>query len=409
MENSRADKRTKMIAKFKLFARKECDSAEVSFSKLLILLIALTCCVCGLFWSALYLFVFGWGIVTFLPLLFVLIVGSAIPVSHYLRNHKILVYAQILCIMWVTALIQWSIGSLDQSGFVTAWSFVGPLVALIFLSFRASIAWMVMFILIIFISAVFEPNLFDNRPSVSQQTKGLFYLMNIGMASSVVFAASAWFALTIKKEKSISDNLLLNILPAEVAEELKVNGKVEPKFLENATVLFTDFKEFTKIAASLSAKEMVTEINYCFSAFDEIISRYGIEKIKTIGDAYMAAGGINDQECPPCNVVKAGLEMQQFMSTRRSALEKAGADGFEMRLGIHTGHVVAGVVGIKKFQYDIWGDTVNIASRMEHHGDVGRVNVSNATYEQVKDKFTCEYRGEIEVKGKGYMEMYFVC
>ena len=249
-----------------------------------------------------------------LPLLFVVIVGSAIPVSHYLRNHKILVYAQILCIMWVTAFIQWSIGSLDQSGFVTAWSFVGPLVALIFLSFRESVVWMIMFIVIIFISAVIEPNLFGGRPVVSQQTRGLYYLMNIGMASSVVFAASAWFALTIKKEKGISDSLLLNILPAEVAEELKVNGKVEPKHFENVTVLFTDFKEFTKIAERFSAKEMVSEINHCFSAFDEIISRHNIEKIKTIGDAYMAAGGINGGECPPCNLVKAGLEMQQFMA-----------------------------------------------------------------------------------------------
>ncbi len=397
-----------MAGKLKQFARREGDSAEVSFSKLLILFIALTCCLCGLCWSALYFFVFGAGVISFLPLLFVLIVGSAIPVSHYLRNHKILVYAQIVCIMWVTALIQWSIGSIDQSGFVTAWSFVGPLVALIFLSFRESIVWMVMFILIILISTIFEPVLFGSRPLVSTHTRGLFYLMNIGMASSVVFAASAWFALTIKKEKGISDNLLLNILPAEVAEELKVNGKVEPKYFDNVTVLFTDFKEFTKIAERLSANEMVTEINYCFSAFDDIISRHKIEKIKTIGDAYMAAGGINDQDCPPCSIVKAAFEMQQFMVERKDTLEKAGRSGFEMRLGIHTGPVVAGVVGIKKFQYDIWGDTVNIASRMEHNGAVGRVNISKATYELVKDKFECEYRGEMEVKGKGQMAMYYV-
>lgn len=398
-----------MLQKLKEFAKQEGDSQELSFRKLLILAIALMCSACGVAWSALYYFVFGFGIIAFLPFLFVIIVGSAIIIAHYTRNYKILVYSQLTCITWVSAFIQWTIGGIDQSGFVTAWSFLGVLGAVIFLSLRQSIIWMLMFLLIVVISAVFEPALLGYKPPVSDSEKILFYIMNIGTALTVVFAASAWFVKSIQYEKERSDGLLLNILPAEVAEEIKVKGKVEPKDLENVTVLFTDFKNFTGIAGMLTAKELVAEINHCYAAFDEITSRYKIEKIKTIGDSYMAAGGgIGKLDCPPCNVVMAGLEMQQFMTARKITMEREGKSGFEMRLGIHSGHVVAGVVGVKKFQYDIWGDTVNTASRMESSGEVGKVNISGTTYELVKDKFACEYRGKLPVKGKDAVDMYFV-
>lgn len=395
-----------MIEKLKGFAKKHGDSKELAFRKLLILFIALTCCLCGLCWSALYFVVFGPGLTAFLPLSFVIIVGAAIFISHFLRNYKILVYAQILCIMWVTTLIQWSIGSIDKSGYVTAWSLVGPFVALIFLSLRESIIWMVMFVFIIVISVVFKPSINDHKAYTSQQSNSLFYIMNIGMASAVVFAASAWFAITIKKEKSIADNLLLNILPEEVAEELKANGKVEPRYFENVTVLFTDFKEFTKTVDKLSAKDMVTEINYCFSTFDEIISRYHIEKIKTLGDAYMAVCGLPlpDQKHAE-NVVNAAKEIAAFMVERYAKMEDKT---FQIRIGINSGSIIAGIVGVKKFAYDIWGDTVNTAARMEQSSEAGKINISQATYDLVKDKFKCEYRGEIEAKGKGHVKMYYV-
>lgn len=395
-----------MLEKLKGFAKNDTDSAELAFKKLLILLIALTCCLCGVCWSGLYLVVFGAGLIAFLPFLFVIIVGSAIVISHFLYNYKILVYAQILCIMWVTAFIQWSIGSIDQSGYVTAWSLVGPIVALIFLSFRESIIWMLMFIVIIVISVVVKPSIPGIHVQTSEQTKALFYLMNIGMASSVVFAASAWFATTMKNEKSISDNLLLNILPEDVAQELKVNGKVEPRHFENVTVLFTDFKDFTKTSGTLTSKELVAEINQCFSAFDNIITRHNIEKIKTIGDAYMAVCGLPMADPKHAeNVVNAAKEIAHFMAARYTEM---GNQTFQIRMGIHSGSVVAGIVGVKKFAYDIWGDTVNIAARMEQNSEAGKINISQITYELVKNTFTCEYRGEVHAKGKGMLKMYFV-
>jgi len=215
----------------------------------------------------------------------------------------------------------------------------------------------------------------------------------------------------IKKEHARSEALLLNILPQEVATELKAKGHAQAKHFETATILFTDFKGFTQASEKMSPQELVEELNTCFKAFDEIITARGIEKIKTIGDAYMCAGGLPDPaSSSPADVVHAALEMQAFMKQRKAERAAKGLPAFEMRVGIHTGPVVAGIVGVKKFQYDIWGDTVNTASRMESSGEVGQVNISEATYALVKDVtgLTFTPRGKVQAKGKGEMEMYFV-
>ncbi len=215
----------------------------------------------------------------------------------------------------------------------------------------------------------------------------------------------------IQKERDSSDNLLLNILPAEIAAELKEKGRADARDYDMVTILFTDFKGFTQTSSHLSAQELVSEINICFEAFDKIIGKYGIEKIKTIGDAYMAAGGLPVPTNESVkNTIYAALEMQTFIIERKKEMQAKGQPAFEMRAGIHTGHVVAGIVGVKKFQYDIWGNTVNIASRMESNGDIGKVNISQETYDLLKDEkdIIFEKRGQIEVKGKGMMEMYYV-
>jgi class 3 adenylate cyclase len=215
----------------------------------------------------------------------------------------------------------------------------------------------------------------------------------------------------IEKEKERSENLLLNILPVEIAEELKETGAAEARDFDQVSILFTDFKGFTKKAEQLSAKELIEEINQCFKTFDHICTKYGVEKIKTIGDAYMAAGGLPvGSENATRNTVLAALEMQSFVSNRILEKKANNQIAFEMRLGIHTGPVVAGIVGIKKFQYDIWGDTVNTAARMESSGEIGKVNISQNTYELLKDdpQFAFEYRGKVEAKGKGEMKMWFV-
>jgi class 3 adenylate cyclase/Flp pilus assembly protein TadD len=213
----------------------------------------------------------------------------------------------------------------------------------------------------------------------------------------------------IEKEKERSDELLLNILPHETAEELKANGKATPKYYENASVLFTDFKGFTRIAEKLAPQELVEELNQCFSAFDAIITKYKLEKIKTIGDSYMCASGLPTKM--PENaleMVKAALEIRDYMLTHHKERISHGHEAWDLRIGVHTGPVVAGVVGKNKFAYDIWGDTVNTASRMETSGVTGHVNISGATYEQVKEYFVCTHRGKIKAKNKGEVDMYLV-
>jgi class 3 adenylate cyclase len=213
----------------------------------------------------------------------------------------------------------------------------------------------------------------------------------------------------IEKEKERSENLLLNILPAETAEELKQHGEAKARSFESVTIIFTDFKGFTALAAKMSPEDLVKEIHYCYKNFDEIISRHGIEKIKTIGDAYMAAGGLPTANTTHSDdVVAAALEIRDFMAELKDVRQKEDKPFFEIRIGIHTGPVVSGVVGTSKFAYDIWGDTVNIAARMESNSEPGKINVSQSTHDLIHEKYTCEYRGEIEAKNRGMLKMYFV-
>ncbi|MEI6821221.1 MAG: adenylate/guanylate cyclase domain-containing protein [Bacteroidota bacterium] len=213
----------------------------------------------------------------------------------------------------------------------------------------------------------------------------------------------------LKIEKKKSDELLLNILPEGVAEELKRTGHCQPKTFSLVTVMFTDFKDFSKISERVSAELLVSEINYCFSAFDNILQRYKVEKIKTVGDAYMCAAGLPILSYSHAiDVVNAGVEMRDFILKRKNEKQGKGEIAFDMRIGIHTGPVVAGIVGTEKFSYDIWGDTVNLASRMEQSCEPGNINISGSTYELVKDNFNCVYRGKVEAKNKGKVDMYFV-
>ena len=213
----------------------------------------------------------------------------------------------------------------------------------------------------------------------------------------------------LAEEKKKSDDLLYNILPLETADELKRDGKTEPKKYESVAVMFTDFKGFTMISERLTAEEIVNEIDLCFGTFDQIMEKYNLEKIKTIGDAYMCAGGLPvPNSTHAIDAVKAAIEIQQWVEDHAVFCRARNLPVFEIRIGLHTGPVIAGVVGSKKFAYDIWGDTVNIASRMESSGEPGQINVSGSTYMLIKNHFQCKHRGKVKAKNKGEIDMYYV-
>lgn len=213
----------------------------------------------------------------------------------------------------------------------------------------------------------------------------------------------------LDSEQKRSDELLRNILPSKIADELRANNHVEPRFHDSVTIMFTDFVGFTRLAESTEPRSLVNDLDQYFTAFDDIMDRHNLEKLKTIGDAYMCAGGLPEEnQTHAFDVCAAAIEIQDYMRQINRQREKMRLQPWELRIGIHTGPVMAGVVGKKKFTYDIWGDAVNIASRMESNGKAGRIVLSESTYHRVKDKFDCEFRGVIEAKNKGPMESYLL-
>jgi adenylate cyclase len=244
-----------------------------------------------------------------------------------------------------------------------------------------------------------------------QKTQKLIFLGVLGLLALLSFFIYRNFRIQqksnqiISREKKKSDDLLLNILPVEVANELKENGHALAKQFDTVTVLFTDFVDFTKVSEHLSPQELVSELHYCFKAFDEITEKYGLEKIKTIGDAYMAVSGLPIAHPDHAvNAAKAALDIQAFVRQR----QKNDTGAFDIRIGLNSGPVVAGIVGVKKFAYDIWGDTVNTAARMESSSEPGKINLSGGTYALIKDHFTCTSRGKVTAKNKGEIDMYFL-
>lgn len=387
------------------FAYDPRDDDDERLKKAAIFIVAASCCVAGTAWTAMYWFVFGWGLTTALPLSFVVIVGSALYLSHRLGTRTLVVYAQIICIIYVTAFIQWSVGGLPQSGFVMVWAFCGPMVALIFFSVRASAIWFALYVVNIAITVVFQDFFVRHGQPVTPGVEQVFTFMNFAGASLVVFIFAGYFVKAAEKEKRRADALLLNILPARIAARLKAGEHQIADYYPGVSVLFADIVGSTPMFSRLEPDVAVARLNEVFSTFDELVSRYGCEKIRTIGDNYMVAAGApvpRDDHAPVlCHLALAMMDAVEALPEQTEA-------PMAFRMGINSGPAVAGVIGKIKFQYDIWGDAINIASRMESTGEVGRVQISDATYQLVKEDFEWESRGEIAVKGRGSMPTWML-
>jgi class 3 adenylate cyclase/tetratricopeptide (TPR) repeat protein len=403
------------------------DAPEIVVQKMSIVIISIATCAASLVWTGLYYYYYGLCLTTFLPFVYFLLVGPSLIIYFFTKKQQLLVNVQLFCIFFITLAIELVSGGF-KGGVVIMWAFLAPVGALMYKGIRHAAIWMTLFIISILCLAIFHEYLSSAYYPIPETAQFMFDCMNILGPVIVIFFSMQFFVKSVirdgrllqqnnevlsgtlgelKLEKQKSDDLLLNILPEEVANELKEKGSTTAKHFDNVTVLFTDFVNFTQAGENMSPQGLIDELHECFKMFDEITGKYNIEKIKTIGDAYLAVAGLPTADHKHAeNVIRAATEINAFMQDR---LAKMGSDRtFAIRIGIHSGSVVAGIVGVKKFAYDIWGDTVNTASRMESSGSVGKVNISETTYELVKDKFTCEYRGEVEAKGKGVMKMYYV-
>ena len=359
----------------------------------------------GLVWTAMYYMTFGFTVTAMLPMIFTVLVGSAIVISHYTKNHYWAVYAQIICIIYITAFIQWGIGGVFDSGFVMAWAFCGPIIALTFFSLRQSTVWFGLYLVNIFITVYFNDYFTAHALPVKENIKILFFVMNLGVSSTVVFIFARYFVANTLKERELANRLLLNILPEGIAKTLKSKSGTIAEHHENVCVLFADIVGFTEYSSTATPEELVSKLDDIFKKFDGLVSKYKLEKIKTIGDAYMLAAGIPSltENCPE-RVADTAIEMHEVVEK----IQRNSQSSFKIRIGIHCGPVVAGVIGHSKFAYDLWGDTVNVASRLEASSEEGKIHVSEALQKNLKDKYNLQRRGEIDIKGKGLMETYYL-
>jgi guanylate cyclase len=385
------------------------DDEELRQKKALLVLLAVLILPVSVVWGSLYL---GFGaLVGIIPYLYFALSVASLAVFARTRRFQFLLVVQLLDILLTTSAGQMFLGGFLPSGGVALWGILAPLGALVFLEVRQAVRWFVAFLAVFVITGLAGEALFPNGSLPVWFTSTMLALNIIG-AASIAFTLLASFArqrnealAALRFEQEKSERLLLNILPRPIAERLKAASQTIADHLAEVTILFADVVDFTPLAQRLPPAEMVGVLNQLFSRFDALVERHGLEKIKTIGDCYMAAAGVPDPHPDHARrAARLALDMRDVVATS----SVAGQQGLELRIGINSGPVVAGVIGTKRFLYDLWGDSVNTASRMESQGTPGQIQITRATYELLKDQFVCRRRGTIQVKGKGEMETWFL-
>jgi guanylate cyclase len=385
------------------------DDEELRQKKALLVLLAILILPVSVVWGALYL-AFG-SPVGIVPYVYFTVSVASLVVFARTRRFGPFLVTQLLDILLTTTAGQMLVGGFLPSGAVGLWGILAPLGALVFLEVRQAVRWFVAFLVVFVLTGVAGEVLFPDADLPVSFTSTMLALNVVGTAS-VAFTVLASFAhqrnvalAALRAEQERSEALLLNILPSPIAERLKAAAQPIADDFASASILFADVVDFTPLAQRLPPVELVGILDQLFSRFDVLVERHQLEKIKTIGDCYMAAAGVPTPH--PDHARKAALlalEMRDVLAT--SAI--AGQSDVELRIGINSGPVVAGVIGTKRFLYDLWGDAVNTASRMESHGTPGEIQITRATYELVKDEFDCRPRGTILVKGKGPMETWYL-
>ena len=385
------------------------DDEDTRLRKGLLVLITVLILPISLAWCALYV-TFG-GPVGYMALIYFAVSVASIVVFARTRDFGLLLRVQLVGILLTTNLSMVPLGGILGSGGVGLWGILAPLGALVFTGIRSGIRWYVAF-LVIFLGSGIAGILLGPESPLPSWFANTMLALNIAVGGTIVFTLLALFAkqredalLALRTEHERAENLLLNILPGSIAERLKAAPQTIADQFEAASVLFADVVDFTPRSEQLSPAEVVETLDRLFTHFDTLAERYGLEKIKTIGDAYMVAAGVPDPRPDHAKVLaRLALDMAASMTPGGAV----GDLGLELRIGMNSGPVVAGVIGRKRFLYDLWGDAVNIASRMESQGTPGRIQITVPTHQLLGAEFVCERRGTVSVKGKGDMETWYL-
>jgi guanylate cyclase len=386
------------------------DDEETRADKALLVLISVLILPVSLLWAALYL-AFG-SPVGWVPLAYFAVLLASILVFSRTRDFGWFLRVGQVAIILAPTLSMIPLGGFLDAGGVGLWGILAPLGALVFSDVRDAAQWYATYV-IVFLGSGLAGELFGGvSPAVPQWFTTTMLGLNVAVGGSIVFTLLAVFArqrrdalAALRDEQARSESLLLNILPQSIAERLKVETRTIADQITSASILFADVVDFTPLSDRLPAAEVVAMLDDLFSHFDGLAERHGLEKIKTIGDCYMVAAGVPS---PRPDHARALALMALDMQAAMHSAEEVGHLGLDLRVGINSGPVVAGVIGRKRFLYDLWGDAVNTASRMESHGTSGRIQITRATKDLLADEFVCEPRGPISVKGKGEIEAWYL-
>ena len=386
------------------------DSDDVRLQKALLVGASFMFILAGALWGVAYL-ALGEPIAGSIPLSYSVVSLLSVVIFALTRRYRFFRFSQLLLILLLPFLLQVAMGGFINSSGVVLWSLLCPLGALLFSEPRHAPGWFLAYLGLVFVSGVIQPYLRVGN-TLSPGLVIVFFVANIGGASGIAFILLYSFLgqkneilrlLRIEQDKS--ENLLLNILPKEIAAILKNKSRTIADHFDEASILFADMVNFTPLTAAMAPAEMVDLLNEVFSYFDSLVEKYGVEKIRTIGDNYMVAAGVPRPRPDHAHVLaRMALDIQSYIRSDPNCVNR----NLDFRIGINSGPVVAGVIGRKKFIYDLWGDAVNTASRMESHGVPGRIQITRETYELIKDEFICEPRGSVMVKGKGEMETWYL-
>jgi adenylate cyclase len=386
------------------------DDEDLRARKALLVLISVLILPVSAMWGALYL-AFG-SPVGVVPLVYFTVLLGAIAVFSRTRDFPWLLRVAQVDILLAPTLSMIPLGGFLDAGGVGLWGILAPLGALVFSDVRSAVRWYAAF-LVVFLGSGFAGEIVGPiwTPLPVWFTSTMLAL-NIAVGGTIVFLLLAVFAsqrsealAALRLEQAKAENLLLNILPRSIADRLKAQAQPIADQIGSASILFADVVDFTPWSERLPPAEVVGYLDHLFSHFDDLAERHGLEKIKTIGDCYMVAAGVPTPR--PDHARALALMALDMLDAMRSD-DAVGSLGLELRVGINSGPVVAGVIGRKRFLYDLWGDAVNTASRMESHGTPGRIQITRATYELLADEFDCDPRGTIEVKGKGRVEAWYL-